>query len=409
MTVHTTARSVPLRHNRNFRLLWVGEVLSEAGSGATRLAYPLLVLLLTKSPFLAGLVGSASMAARLAAQLPAGALVDRWDRRQVMLTADLLRAAALTTLGFLLLTSHATWLLVLAVAVTTSLADAFFSPAHTGLVAAVVPTEQLQPAFAANEARGHAASLVGPPAGGALFGLTPAAPFLADAVSYAVSFFALLSVRGEFATARNVPPPRQVSLRNEMAEGIRFLLRAPALRALAAVGPLINLAFTGVMFTLILGLQRGGATASTIGEVLAVIAGGGVVGAMLAARASQVRLWTWLVLICGGGSALTAIAAALLPSPLVAAPIALLILLLPRANSEAIGHLIGSTPRELHGRVASALGLATGALNLLAPVSAGLLVSRFSAGAAMATFALIALLAMVLVLRSSDLKAVRKL
>lgn len=406
MTAPTaTPRPTPLRRNRNFRLLWIGEALSQVGSGATKLAYPLLVLLLTDSPVLAGVVGSASMAAHLVAQLPAGALVDRWNRRRVMLTADLVRAAAVAGLGLLVWMGHASWQLVLIVAVVTSVADAFFGPAHTSIIATVVPEEQLQPAFAANEARSHAASLVGPPAGGGLFGIAPAAPFIADAVSYVASFLALLSLRGDFAASSAARAKPTATLRADVAEGIFFLVRTSVLRALALLVPLMNLAFTGVMFTLILGLREGGASASTIGLVLAMIAVGGILGAMLAVRESQVRLWTWMVLISGGGCALVLVAALLLPSPLVAAPIAVLILLLPRANSEAIGYLITSTPRELHGRVSSALGLATGALDLLAPVSAGLLVSNFSAPASMGTFALVALLAAALVAKSKDLKA----
>lgn len=400
------ARSTPLRRNRNFRLLWVGEALSQAGSGATELAYPLLVLLLTDSPLLAGLVGSASLAAQFIARLPAGALVDRWDRRRVMLSADAMRAAGVGVLGYLVWTHRANWQLVLVVAVLTSISDAFFAPAHTGVVAAVVPEEQLQPAFAASEARTHAASLIGPPAGGGLFGLAPAAPFLADAVSYGASFLAIFSLRGDFTPSAGGPSKPAATLRRDVVEGIAFLLRTPALRALALLLPLMNLAFTGVMFTLILGLREGGAAASIIGVVLALIALGGIVGAVLAVRDSQVRLWTWLVLIAGGGSALVVVAALLLPSPLVAAPLAVLFVLLPRANSEAVGHLIASTPRALHGRVSSALGLATSALDLLAPMSVGLLVSRFNAATSMMAFALIAVVAAVLVAASKDLKAV---
>lgn len=71
--------------NRNFTLLWVGDVLSQCGSQATSVAMPLLVLVLTGSPAKAGIVGFARSLAYPLTPVPAGVLVDRWDRRSVMI------------------------------------------------------------------------------------------------------------------------------------------------------------------------------------------------------------------------------------------------------------------------------------------------------------------------------------
>src|SRR5436305_8592127 len=110
----------PLRgrlwRNRNFVLLWVGQGLSDTGGAASALAYPLLVLALTRSPTLAGVVGTIAAGIGVAARVPAGAYVDQFDRRRLMVGCDALRLACLAMLGVLVATSHAWWPLVLAVA-----------------------------------------------------------------------------------------------------------------------------------------------------------------------------------------------------------------------------------------------------------------------------------------------------
>ncbi len=88
-------RGAGLSANRNFTLLWVGDALSEVGSQATSVAMPLLVLALTGSPAKAGLVGLARSLAYPLTPLPAGVLVDRWDRRRVMIVCAVGRAVAM--------------------------------------------------------------------------------------------------------------------------------------------------------------------------------------------------------------------------------------------------------------------------------------------------------------------------
>src|SRR4051812_10983165 len=84
--------SEPLRRNRDFVLLWSANFTSTLGAQVSSLAYPLIALELTGSAVQAGLIGSASIVTHIVFRLPAGALVDRWNRRRTMLTCDLVRA-----------------------------------------------------------------------------------------------------------------------------------------------------------------------------------------------------------------------------------------------------------------------------------------------------------------------------
>ncbi|MEV4438739.1 MFS transporter [Streptomyces sp. NPDC049577] len=86
----------PLRRNRDFLLLWTGAGLSLLGLRASTAAYPLLMLWYGGSPAGAGLVGAAALLPQLLVQLPAGALVDRWDRRRLLIGCD---AAGLVAMG----------------------------------------------------------------------------------------------------------------------------------------------------------------------------------------------------------------------------------------------------------------------------------------------------------------------
>src|SRR5689334_1137821 len=177
----------PLRKNTAFQLLWLGSATSEFGTQLTRLAMPLLVLAVTGSPLWAGLVAGARSAATVLAQMPAGVWVDRWDRRRTLVASQLVQAGAAAVLAVLILTGHPLMWMFLLLAVVDGGCTAFIGPARSVAVRGVVPPEQLRAAYTQEEARTHAAWLAGPPAGGLLYGLGQAVPFVVDAVTFLVS------------------------------------------------------------------------------------------------------------------------------------------------------------------------------------------------------------------------------
>jgi MFS family permease len=184
-------------------MLWIGQVLSDTGTEAALIAYPLLILLLTHSAATAGVVGTVRLAVQLACGLPAGALSDRFDKRLIMIVCDSVRAGALALLTVLVLVDLVTWPVVLAVSVVDGAASALFDPSAAAALPGVVADEQLEQAWAATEGRAYGASLVGPALGGLLFGLGRAVPFLADAVSYVVSVGAVSRICGRFRPEEN--------------------------------------------------------------------------------------------------------------------------------------------------------------------------------------------------------------
>src|SRR6266702_6557096 len=95
---HVADRSRSLWRNRNFLLLWSGQLISLVGTGVSHLAFPLLTLALSGSPAQAGFVAFLNQVPYFLLSLPAGALVDRWDRRRVMLVCQAGRALRLLSL-----------------------------------------------------------------------------------------------------------------------------------------------------------------------------------------------------------------------------------------------------------------------------------------------------------------------
>jgi MFS family permease len=375
-----------LQANRNFRLLWIGQVLSDLGTQIGSIAYPLLVLALTHSALIAGAVGTSASIAAFAVRLPAGALADRLDRRRTLIVCDSVRTVALGVLAVLVATDVVTWPVVLLVAVADRMGDTLFSPASIAALPLIVDDEHLEAAWAVSEGRTFAAGIVGPPLGGLLYGIGQAIPFFSDAVSYGISVLTSAGLTGEFASQADVAERR--GLWAESFEGLRLLWRDRLLRAVLVQAPLINFAFTGAIFTLILGLRQNGVSAAVIGIAEAVIGVAGVVGAVVAPWIrARVTIRQAVLLITVSGSLMMLVAAVVIPSPAVAIPLALPIVVSPASNAALFSTVLRRTPPAMHGRANAGLFQVATALAALAPLAGGLVVERASASWAMVVFA----------------------
>jgi len=138
----TPAGPRPLWRNRAYMLLWGGQLVSDLGSGISGLAAPLLILALTNSPALAGVAGTVGAIAYLVFALPAGALIDRWDRKRVMMLCDAGRALSLVTIPIAAAIGRLTvWQLYATTAIESSL-YVFFSIAQVAALPRVVGRRQ---------------------------------------------------------------------------------------------------------------------------------------------------------------------------------------------------------------------------------------------------------------------------
>jgi MFS family permease len=174
-----------------------------------------------------------------------------------------------------------------------------------------------------------------------------------------------------------------------VADGLRVVWQVPLLRAVLFIAPLVNFAFDGVTFTITLALRQHGTSTTVIGLVQAAVAVGGLLGALVAPRLQgRLRLATLATAICLAGVLLFVGAALLIPSPLVAAPVALDLVLAPTVNAALFAVMLRSTPEEMRGRVTNTVLMLATALAALAPLVAGLLVQHVSGSWAAGAFAL---------------------
>lgn len=360
----------PLRRNRDFQLLWLGQAVSELGSTVALLAYPLLVLATTGSASLAGVVGLAAYGVGLALRLPAGALADRVDRRRLMIAADLLRVAAMAALAVALLAGLVSLWLIVLVAAVESAGYELFRFAERAALRNVVPAGQLGDALARNEARTHAAGLLGPALSGWLFAVGRAVPFVVNAVTYLVSVLGLLLVRGRLQQPRGtgVPPTRGGGTRQTLG----WMWRQPLLRVFLVWSATANLVFAAVGLALVATAEQRGATSATIGTVVALASLGGVLGAVAGppiARALPPPALlvgaSWLLPAAVAGLALTS---GVWP---LAAVFGAAIFFVPLVNMVLGAHQLAITPDHLQGRVASLAMLVGGCLQPLGPLLGG--------------------------------------
>jgi len=401
-----TGTPAPLRRNRDFLLMQSGQLLSSAGSQASSLAYPLLVLSLTHSAAWAGVVSFSRSAGVVAATLPAGLASDRWSRRRIMIGSDLSRLAALGLLGALIVSGQVAFWVIPVVAFVEGTFTAFFGASSPGALRAVVPPSQLPAAVAANTGRNAAVRLIGPPIGGALYGVASALPFLVDAGSYLASTASLLTMRTPFQGARPEADPAPLGRR--LSEGFRFLWRQPFLRTAAFLFGLGNFTTPALLLILVVLGRRDGHSAALVSGLVAAFGAAVLIGALSAPwvirmvpAKTVLRLELWAAL---------AVAVALVwPSPYVlAAALVPTGLVIPSSDSVVHGYRLALTPDHLIGRVESARSLLSLSISPLGPLLAGLLLEA-SARTTLAVFLAVSVVAAVWVSLSPAIRAAPQL
>ncbi len=276
----TGQRISSLWHNRDFVLLWGGQTISSLGSATSDIAFVLLVLQMTNSQSQMAFIAGARALPFLILTLPAGAFMDVWDRKRVMLLADIGRALCLASIAIVLPTGHLTVLQLYVVAIAEGALACLYNIAALAGISRVVPKAQLGQASSATYVGSNLSSLVGPPLGTQLFALASALPFSVDALSYIASVTSLTWVRGEFQAQRK-RSGRDIlhTLLKDFAMGFVWLWRQPVLRFQALAGCVLSLAlYPMTLLVVIVAKQQLYVPDASIGVVFTFGAIGGLVG-----------------------------------------------------------------------------------------------------------------------------------
>ncbi|MFE4588354.1 MFS transporter [Streptomyces laurentii] len=373
---------MPLRRNRRFQTLWIGAAAANLGLETVEVAYPLLIMALTGSPALAGLFGFTQIGTALLVGLPAGVVVDRWDRRRILLISEAVRALTLAFIVLSLMAGRANFGLLIAAAVVLGTGTAFGAPARMLLIRAVVPDEQLTAALSQDEARSGAAALAGPPLGGALFLVSRAFPFLAAIAGFVISFLCALLIRVPEA-ARPAEPADDAAAEGGKKSalgplttafsGVRELVGDRLLRSALALVSIFYFSITAAILMVMVTLRDQHHSPRAIGLALTGTAVGMLAGSVLVPRLNRLLSPGALLL---AASTLTTVAVALLALPLgpvwVFAMLTLAALGLPALKILVDIMIFRQTPDHRRGRAIAATITLIGAGSPLGSLAGGL-------------------------------------
>lgn len=270
-----------LWRNRDYVLLWGGQAISTIGGSVSELAFPLLVLAITRSPAQAGIVAALDAVPATLFSLPAGVLVDRWDRKRVMLFCETGRFLGLASIPLAFALGHLTIYQLYINALLEGTLAVLFGLAHTASLGQLVPREQLSSAIAQEEFMEGTTALCGPSLSGLLFTLSQLLPFVADAISYLVSIITLLLIRTPFQEERKAARPQ---LLKQIHEGIAWMWRQPFIRSMTLLMVLATFfsgGGAGTTLAVIVLAQQRGASPLVIGLIFAMGGAGSIVGSLL--------------------------------------------------------------------------------------------------------------------------------
>lgn len=288
--------------------LWSASTISNLGDGMYLVAMPLIAAQLTRSEVRIALIAVFAALPWMLFSIPVGAMVDRLDRRRIMVTANLCRGAVIGLLAVTIATDHVEMWMLWAAALLLGIGEVFFDNATMALVPRLVAEEKLPRAngwlYAAELG---ANGFLGHPLGGVLFAAAAFLPFVVDAWSFVLAALLLLTIRSLRAPAGlpTVTAAHRPNLRDDIREGWQFLRGHHILRPLAVAFALASIAFQMPLAVLVLfaeetlGLGPHGyavlLTVITIGPVVGGVFGDRVVRRLGRSAGLTAVLLTWTI------------------------------------------------------------------------------------------------------------------
>jgi MFS family permease len=365
----------PLRRHRDFRLLFIGQMVSAFGTFLTYVALPLQVYELTRSSAIVGLLGTVQLVPLALTALWGGALADAVDRRRLLLGSEALLAGASLVLVANALLPHPSVGLLFVVAAVMSALNGFHSPALNSLTPRLVPASDLPAVSALTSLRGTAAAVAGPAlAGICVASLGFAFTFALDAATFGLSVIALAAIRA-MPPAENAP---RVGLAS-VIQGLRYAASRPELIGTYVVDILAMTFAMPMSLFPALAQPWGGPKAAgylyaamSVGSLAITVFSGWTANVRRRGAAVVIAAALWGVAIVGLGYATTL-------------PVAIACLALAGA-ADMVSGLFRMTiwnetiPSELRGRMAGIEQLSYMTGPLLGNARAGLMAERYGLG-----------------------------
>src|SRR5271166_6451188 len=315
-TAERSQKPRPQKLSRDYWRLWWANAISSTGDGAFAAALPLLAVTITRDPRLVAVVTASTYLPWMVLSLPAGALVDRYDRATLMWRSQAVQAAVVAAVAVLIVFRIADIAVLSAAGLLLGCAEVIFSNSAQSVLPALVPPELLPKANGREQVSLTVGeSFLGPPAGSLLFAVAAALPFGLDALSFTGSAALLarlprtglprtglprtglprtglsgtgLSGTGISGTGQSQIQSRSPAMRTQIAEGLRWLSRHRLLRVVAILLGVYNFANQmGQAVLVLLATQTLHLGTRGYGFLLAATAVGSVVGGLVAPRLTR--------------------------------------------------------------------------------------------------------------------------
>ncbi|MGC1567376.1 MAG: MFS transporter [Trebonia sp.] len=340
-----------------FAKLWTASTLSALGTGLTVVAAPLYVSARTSNALIVSATTGVAMLPWLLFALPAGVLVDRVDRRRLMVAVDWARAAGMGLLAVAIVGGWSSIVLLDLVLFLINTGETAFEPAAQSMVPAVVAREQLE------RANGWLVGgltlsryMIAGPLGGFLFIVAASIPFFANAGTYAASAVLVGLVGGSYRVTRPDTAGRRLKVRAEVTEGLRWLLKQRMLRTMAILIGLLNITLAAATAVLVLlAKERLHVGSVGYGSLFTCMAVGSLLGSAVGDRVIRRVTATWTIRIGLLVEALTHLTLALATNVYVVG-----VVLAVFGIHAALWTIVGTslrqrlTPAHMLGRVSSA-------------------------------------------------------
>ncbi len=363
--------STAVFRRRDFVLMWTAQLVSTAGSSLTDLAAGIYVFEQTGSAFLVGVTLMATAIPSLIVGLIAGVFVDRWDRRKVMMASNLLQGVIVALIPFVL-DLNITFLFVLLL--VNAGVKQFFDPAYEALIPEIASDEELTAANAFLQIASFGSTAIGFAGAGLLASIDIKLAFWIDALTFLVSAGCiwLLRIRVKLDVPEGGTSVGVVF--DNLKLGIRAIVEIPMLRYLFLLGAPVMFAF-GLWNVLLLpmAIRELGATEFEYGIQEALTSVGFVLGSLFMAKyADRLQLGMW-VFVGTLGMGIAGILYGLSPTIWIAIVFVMVSGFFNSPPAVARQTLLQrSTPRELRGRVFSALFVMRDVIFLAGMAGAGL-------------------------------------
>ena len=346
---------------RNFALLWVGQLISVFGDWVLLIALPFYIFDLTGSALATGAMFMAQTVPRVLLGSVAGVFVDRWDRKRTMIAADLSRAVLILAL---LSVHSASWLwLIYLVAFGQAMIAQFFTPAKNAVLPLLIGESDLIAANALNSLSESLTRLTAPAVGGVLYGLLglssvvwmDSASFLASGVLIALIAFPARAVAVGAASRGRA----WATVVQEWRDGMRLMRNDPTITAIFATAGTAMIA-EGFILVLLVPFVKDVLHSGSqgFGWLMSAQAIGGLIGSVFLGRVSRAVRPSLLIPLCGAPFGLLDIALANLPGRGGLSPLPVALVLIALAGAPLIGFYIGmqtvlqsSVPDRFRGRV----------------------------------------------------------